>query len=228
MDLLRAFVSHCLRLYKISIPLGSSLPVSERRPGDDAAILAVMGLMQLQKYGYTNTNLLRAVVVLEFLLSYSKHNYDALLILVRLHLFLGTASLAVKAYSVLSIKSLQHATLSWIIFTRVSTTHPWLFCTKSKFKKGPPASHLLSNAIDWHKSAIKANRKAAEHMLLHGQYCRLVDHLEMQRSIELGFSKCLIAMEILRTTRLTEPPSSSNSRELFGKYFYAQQTQPLM
>ena len=190
--------------------------MSERRPGDDAAILAAMGFMQLEKHGDSNANMLRAVVVLEILLSDSKHNYDALLILVRLYLFLGMASLAAKAYSMLSIKNLQHATLSWILFTRISTTHPWTFTTRSKLKKGPPSSHFLMTAMNWHSTASHAYCEASEKMLHRGQYSTLVDLLEMQTSIQLGFSACLTAMEMLRTLRLTEPSIGSDFRALFG------------
>ncbi len=216
-DLLRAFICNCLRLYSISLPVGSKLPASERRPGDDAAILAVMALLHLHKRGEFNA-LLRAVVVLESVLSCSKHNYDALLILVRLYLFLGAASLAVKAYTMLSIKNIQHATLSWILFTRISTIHPCLFNPGSKVKNGASASNLLLNALDWHRSASNLGDAATSQMLQTGQYCMMLDNLSTQESIQKGFSHYLIAVELSRIIRFTQPLSGSNHKVTCGKW----------
>jgi len=199
------------------LPLGSKLPVSERRPGDDAAILAVMALLHLHRHGEFNA-LLRAVAVLEFLLSYSKHNYDALLMLVRLYLFLGTPSLAVKAYSVLSIKNIQYATLSWILLTRISTTHPYLFNPALKVKNGAPASGLLLNALDWHRSASNLGGATTSQMLQTGQYCMMLDNLATQGSVLQGFSHYLIIVELLRIIRLTQPSSGSDYRVACSKW----------
>ena len=41
--------------------------------------------------------LLRSIAILEYLLSNSPHNYDALLILVRLYMYMGAGSLAMGA-----------------------------------------------------------------------------------------------------------------------------------
>ena len=215
-DLLRAFVSNCLRLYKLSLPLGSNLPVSERRPGDDAAILAVMALMHLHKHGEFNA-LLRAAVALDFLLSHSKHNYDALLILVRLYLFLGAGSLAVRTYLVLSIKNIQIATLSWILFTRISTTHPYLFSPATKAKNGASASFLLSTALDWHLSAANLSDAATGQMLQGRQWCTMLENIATQNSVQQGFCNWLATVESLRIERLAGPSGTGQSQLFISK-----------
>ena len=186
------------------------LPVSERRPGDDAAILAAMALMHLHKHGEFNA-LLRAAVVLEFLLFHSKHNYDALLILVRLYLFLGAGSLAVRTWMVLSIKNIQLATLSWILFTRISTTHPYLFSPEMMVKNGASASHLLSNALVWHRSASNLSDAATGQMLQRRQWCMMLENLATQNLVQQGFCNWLATAESLRIERLTQAPKSDSN-----------------
>lgn len=176
-----------------------------------------MALLHLHKHGEFNASL-RAVAVLEFLLSYSKHNYDALLILVRLYLFLGTPLLAVKAYSVLSIKNIQHATLSWILLTRISATHPYLFNPGLKVKNGLSASNLLLTALDWHRSASNLGDAATGQMLQTGQYCMMLDNLSTQGSVQRGFSHHMINVELLRIIRLTQPSSGSDSKIVYSKW----------
>ena len=163
--------------------------------------------MHLHKHGVFNA-LLRAVIVLEFLISKSKHNYDGLSILVRLYLFLGTPSLAVKAYSMLSIKNIQYATLSWTLFTRISTTHPSLFGPGLKVKNGVSNSNLLLNTLDWHKSASNLTDVATSQMLQTNQYCMMLDNLATQKYLQQGFSHWLMTVESLRIGRLTQSSSS--------------------
>ena len=217
-SLLDAFVCNCLRLYKVSLVLGSKLPVSERRPGDDAAILAVMAMLHMANLREDNA-VLRAVVILECLLANSKHNYDALLMQVRLNLLLGTASLAMERYSQLCIKNMQHATLSWILFTRISTLHPYSLSPLSKSKglfatRDP--SETLTAALDWHRSAERINAGSIEKMLRDGQYNMLFDALELGYSIGNGFAKLISLVEWSRSHRFGGVSNEKNHADLIS------------
>lgn len=206
--LLQAFVCNCLRLYRLSMKYDLNLPVSDRLPGDDAALLAAMGLIRLYKtrqvYPEHNNALLRSVVVLEHLLLRSKHNYDALLILVRLYMFLGAGSLAIERYSRLSIKNLQHATISWVLYTHISTIHPHPVIISRTNGGGQtkidPASDM-AQALDWHKSASGLSKKAVTSMQENGQWSMSLDALSTSTYIESGFSKLLLLVETKRIAR---------------------------
>ena len=206
--LLQAFISNCLRLYRLSLKYDLHLPVSDRLPGDDAALLAAMGLIRLfktrQNYPEHNNALLRSVVVLEHLLLRSKHNYDALLILVRLYMFLGAGSLAMERYARLSIKNLQHATISWVLYTHLSTIHPHPV-TISRTNGGgqtiiDPASDMVQ-ALDWYKSASGLSRRSVISMQENGQWSMSLDALSTSTYIESGFSKLLLFIETKRIAR---------------------------
>ena len=206
--LIQGFVCNCLRLYRLSLKYDLDLPVSDRLPGDDAALLAAMGLIRLyktrQRYPEHNNALLRSIVVLEYLLLRSKHNYDALLILVRLYMFLGAGSLAMERYSRLAVKNLQHTTVSWVLYTHISTIHPHPVTISRTNGAGrtaiDPASDM-AQALDWHKSASSLCKKSVTSMQENGRWSMSLDALSTGTHIESGFSKLLLLVETKRIAR---------------------------
>lgn len=207
-EVLQGFICNCLRLYRLSLKYDLNLPVSDRLPGDDAALLAAMGLIRLYKtrqhYPEHNNALLRSIVVLEHLLLRSKHNYDALLILVRLYMFLGAGSLAMERYSRLSIKNLQHTTVSWVLYTHMSTIHPHPAIISRTNGGGQttidPSADMIQ-ALDWHKSAYGLCKKSVISMQDNGRWSMSLDALSTSAHIDRGFSKLLLLVETKRIAR---------------------------
>ncbi len=202
-DVLTAFISNCLRLYKESLAFGLDLPVSDRRPGDDAALLAAMGFIRLFKLGRKHA-LLQCIVVLEHTLLQSKHNYDALLILVRLYVFLGAGSLAMERYSRLSIKNLQHATISWVLYTRISSIHPYpsTYVVDGKRQSTIDPLEDIIHAYKWHTSAENVSLKAIHKMQANGQWNMSLDTLQTSKAVATGFAKFLMVVEAKRICRI--------------------------
>ena len=203
--LLEMFVRRCLALYSMSMTLCADVPISERRPGDDAAILATMALVHVADLG-ESTALLRCTVILEALLNKSKHNYDALLIQVRLCLSLGLSSLAIERYLQLSLKHMQQATMSWILHTHISVLHPYPYVGKPINGKTRPVMDFtenVANALDWHATAEQANSDFLSVMLQKAQYDVLIDTLSLDETIRSGFTKLLLIVEGSRIQRLT-------------------------
>lgn len=207
-DLLTDFISNCLRLYKLSLDFDFQLPISDRRPGDDAGMLAAMGLVRLYRTRARNVHhsnaLLRSVIVLEHVLLHSKHNYDALLILVRLYMFLGAGSLAIERYSRLSIKNIQHATISWVLYTRISTIHPhpatFPAAKADSYSRIDPLVDM-QEAIKWHQNAQNLSEKSVCTMQENGQWNMSLDALATQKHIWSSFPKYLLIAETKRIQR---------------------------
>lgn len=219
-DLLNAFVANCLRLYKESLAFGLNLPVSDRRPGDDAALLAAMGLIRLFKLGRKHA-LLQCIIVLEHTLLQSKHNYDALLILVRLYIFLGAGSLAMERYSRLSIKNLQHATISWVLYTRISSIHPYPATYTINGKRLSVIDPLedIAQVSKWHTSAEAVSMGAVHKMQANGQWNMSLDVLQTNEAVTTGFAKFLMVVEARRIARIRssayEPPKEAISKRVY-------------
>lgn len=214
-SLLRAFVSRCLQLYKVSLSVNISLPVSDRRPGDDAAMLGAMALIRLHEFAEKHA-LLQCITILECLLSRSKHNYDALLTLTRLYMQAGVGMLAADLYSRLSIKNMQHTTVSWILYNRISTIHP---CEPSRTISRQTPSHMLKNSIDWHMTAEEDNSIAIDRMIDCGQYTMLFDTLEIDEWIKNGFGKFMFVVESHRMGRLSQFSQIKDYSNLLGNRF---------
>lgn len=216
--LLETFICRCLRLYTLSLRLDVDQPYSERRAGDDAAILATMALVHVSNLE-EDSALLRCIVILETLLIRSPHNYDALLIMIRLCANFGTLSLAMERYMQLSIKNMQHATVSWILYTHISLLHPYSSISHSG---NPDAlTHMflpesLTAALDWHVGAGQINADYKVKMLQEGQYNMLFDALTLDKSLKAGFARLLLLIERARIQRLTGVSSQKNCSQTLG------------
>ena len=214
--LLQAFISNCLRLYRISLTVGSSLPVSERHPGDDAAILAAIGCIHLLDNGYSEA-IFRCAAILELLLSHSKHNYTALLMAVRVYLYLGAGSKAAEHYAKLDIKHIQNQTISWIIFTRISTIHPQF--SAGKAKSGQTAwdpAVGLSAALKWIDKSQVQMKSGISKFLDNDSFINLLDHIPYMEKSEASLSKYSLICESLRISRFTDKMDDINYKGFLG------------
>lgn len=181
-------------------------------------MLGAMALIRLREFAEKHA-FLQCIAVLECLLSHSKHNYDALLALIRLYMQAGAGTLAVDLYFRLSIKNMQHTTVSWILYNRISTIHP---CEPSSTISRQTPSHMaknLSYAIDWHISAEEYSSNAIDRMLECGQYTMLFDTLEIGRWIKNGFGKFMFVVESHRIGRFSKFSQIQDYSSLLGNRF---------
>lgn len=204
-DLLDSFIGMCLDLYKCSLQIDERLPVGERHTGDDAAILAAMGCIHAFRNG-ENRALLRCVTVLEILLSHSKHNYDALVMIVRVYIYLGAAKKAMEHYAKLDIKNMQISPLSWIFFTRISTIHPHA-SKKTEHEIGKNRDTisspflLLENAITMAQRNTQNGWSGVAKYLDHESFPNLLDHLDLMKQLEDPLAGYSLICEYLRVCR---------------------------
>ena len=188
-SLMSSFVANCLRLYRLSLELERDLPVTERRSGDDAAILAAMGCIRLFYQGEKHA-LVRSVVILEELLSVSKHNYDALLLIIRLYVCLGATTRAFDHYCKLDIKNMQNLTLPWLLLSRISTTLP----TGSVRYRFHPVEEV--GQVQNYISKFKDRKDWWELKYLEkGQYVNLLSHVKLSENSTKSFSTLAMFFE---------------------------------
>ncbi|MCJ1394753.1 hypothetical protein MMC18_007633 [Xylographa bjoerkii] len=201
--LLELFVADCLHLYNRSVPLSRGLPVSERHPGDDAAILAAMGCIHLFDNG-EQRSLIRAAAILEMLLSNSAHNYDAQLMIIRVYVYLGLGVQAMSHYARLDIKHLQYLTNSWILFMRISTIHPHPFpVVSSKKIELTSPSTMLKSALSWGYRQNKQAEGGITSFFAYDSLFELLQHLDYQKTTEVALLvKASIMAEAKRIARL--------------------------
>ena len=217
-SILQAFVCNCTRLYKLSIFLGDDRVYSDNKPGDDACILAVMGLVRLSELEQKRYLFLSAQL-LEFLLARSKHNYQALLTLVRVYVMLGAGSLAMKTYKRLAIKNLQHETMAHVLFTRFATIHPHAapinFGPSTERKDTDPIS-AVGAALDSYRSSARQAAVGKRLFLEKGRYSMLLGVLEVEDAMKRSLCKVMWVLERRRMKRLTRCDDDEDYLELLG------------
>ena len=214
--LLPTFISNCLLLYSHSLKLDDNSPPVERRTSDDAALMAAMGLIHLFKKDDESGNssdgknwprtLLRSIVILEYLLLNSPHNYDALLILVRLYMHMGAGSLAMERYSRLSVKNLQFTYMSWVLFSNISSVHPYPVQISSADGNSQATFDPLKeikSMLDWHQGAEMKLKQNTLKMQENGQWDMSMDALSTTDALSRCFAKHQLFVEAKRIKRLT-------------------------
>ena len=193
----------CLRLFDASILLDLRLSQGDQGPADDAAILAAMASVRLYHLGQKDA-IFKSVAILEYLFKYSKHNYEALLIVVQLYMYLGLGSLALDRFARLSIKNIQQASMTWIIFTRISKLHPWPLEIHPESQSRSVFDPLeeLRKALAWHNRSGTLLNKALDRAISRKQYLTVVSLLETQELLQHGSSRQILEIELRSARRL--------------------------
>lgn len=163
-----------------------------------------------------NSPFLRCIIILEVLVAQSKCNYDALLVLIPLYLSMGMGSFAMQYYAQLSIKNVQNATMSWILYTRISTIHP---LNPYQIGNQTPFDLLdnLSKAVDWASTADRLTSSSLKLMLNRGQYHILLDTSTSDKFRAFNFSTYMNLCELKRAARFSETPDLKAFSSLKGK-----------
>ncbi|KAL3437638.1 N-acetyltransferase B complex non catalytic subunit-domain-containing protein [Aspergillus tetrazonus] len=207
------FVSRCLKEYRqVERPDRGAAPSTiESQPSDDLCILAAMGLLRFSGNWVSSKQeeipdimLVRAAAILERLIVDSPHNYQALLLLVRLYLRLGVGSLALKTFSKLSVKQMQFETVAHNLFTRLATIHPHSAppIDGAEYKDFNPQSAFVQ-AMIFYLSANATSTRHRSNGLEYGSYVNVEGTIELQRRLRRSICRRMWALEVKRVQRLT-------------------------
>ena len=206
------FISRCLKVYReADRPERSSAPSTiESQPSDDLCLLAAMSLIRFSGTWISgnqdkipDTVLIRAAAILERLLSDSPHNYQALLLLVRIYLRLGVGSLALKAFSKLSVKQMQFETVAHNLFTRLATIHPHSAppIEGAEYKDFDPQSAFVQ-ALNFYRTAEVTTVRQRSNGLDLGSYVNIEGTIELQRRLKYSVCRRMWALDVRRMQRL--------------------------
>ncbi|PGH15870.1 hypothetical protein AJ80_05401 [Polytolypa hystricis UAMH7299] len=213
------FVSRCLHLYRrFSRPkLGDSPSTIESQPIDDLCLLAVMALIRfhendvnMKPYSPPTATLIQCAGVLENLLLRSPHNYEALLLLVRVYLLLGAGSLAIKTFYKLTVKQMQYETVAHNLFTRLGSLHPQSAPPfEGLEKKDSDPLTALRHALTFYGNSENAAVYSRNVGLEHGSYVNVEESIELHKSLQNSICKKMWALEARRIQRLVGGNSTS-------------------
>jgi N-terminal acetyltransferase B complex non-catalytic subunit len=150
-----------------------------------------------------DTSLIRAAGILERLLVDSPHNYNALLLLVRIYLRLGAGSLALRTFSKLSVKQLQYETVAHNLFTRLATIHPHSAppVEGAEYKDFHPQSAFVQ-ALNFYRTADVTTIRNRTNGLEYGSYVNVEGTIDLQRRLKHSVCRKMWALDVKRIQRL--------------------------
>ncbi|KAF8468823.1 N-acetyltransferase B complex non catalytic subunit-domain-containing protein [Kalaharituber pfeilii] len=212
---LTSFVSSSLKIYLAGLhpSLSTTVVTTDNHHGDDAALLAVMALLRLWKLTPDDeTPLLRSIILLEFLLSKSKHNYQALLLLTRLYVLSGAPHLAASkdCWDRLNVKQTQSDTLGHWLVTRASTLFPF---PESPALNSSDILVILNKFLKIFESSSKQTPEMTVLAFDRATYGQLVEFVEFGERVEGSVSRAIYEVEKRRVGRLRGSNSSGGVHE---------------
>ena len=153
----------------------------------------------------STTALIRAGGILERLCHDSPHNYQALLLLVRVYLLLGAGSLALSTFSRLSVKQIQYDSVAHILFTRLSTVHPHSAppVEGAEYKDFDPLSAFVQGLNFFRNSEVSTMRFRTAGL-----------DEELRRRLSNSINRRMYALDARRIQRLTGGDSMTRYDEL--------------
>ncbi|KAI4261185.1 MAG: hypothetical protein L6R42_003613 [Xanthoria sp. 1 TBL-2021] len=224
---IETFVVECIKYYNFALENSENnarkpREFAERFPGDDAGLLAAAALLKFCRRAQ-NDKKLRAMILLDELITRSPAMYEVFGTLILLYVQTGAGSLAARTYHGLSIKNIQLPTLSWLLWTRLSTVHPHRLQSKDftlpndlRASRGEadPVQHLMQ-ALDYHMHLRETDQQEILEFLEAKQYASL--HRAIANSLQNrnGFVKYLLFTEWARTERVSGLQQKRDYRNLF-------------
>ncbi|KAG0365803.1 N-alpha-acetyltransferase 25, NatB auxiliary subunit [Gamsiella multidivaricata] len=188
-----ALVNKFWRLYEEALPFGKDLEETERQYGDDYAIMAAHLLIDIHRDTKSYFPLLNATFMLEHALNASKHNYQIKLVLIRIYELLGAYNCAISTYNTMSIKHVQHDTMSHFITDRA--TNFGLF------------SEALAQMYSAHE-IYHSNEAETPEMILqaykYSTFSKMQEFIEFQSRLENSLQKMIADREMIRLEFLKE------------------------
>lgn len=206
------FIGRCLETYRDLCRPNEKSDESaiESQPSDDLCLLAAMSLMRFNEAAVNGSQeqipdivLIRAAGILERLIIDSPHNYQALLLLVRIYLRLGAGSLALKTFSKLSVKQFQFETVAHNLFTRLATVHPHSAppIEGAEYKDFDPQMALMQ-ALNFYRNADVTSIRHRSNGLDNGTYLNVEGTIDLQKRLKHSVCRRIYALEVRRIQRL--------------------------
>ncbi|KAJ5032454.1 uncharacterized protein L3040_009058 [Drepanopeziza brunnea f. sp. 'multigermtubi'] len=192
---------------------------TDRHPADDFAVLAATTLIRIALVSSDtgseplkttrSSYLLQATVLLEKAWTHSKSNFQISLVLVRLYIYLGCGSLAMRSFQRLALKQVQLDTLSYILFDRISSFHPHPF---THYPDGMAKSITPIEQLRKHQKLYKS---AQEHVVKnvslsfkHNSYNSIFEIKEVEETLSKSLARVMSVIESRKVARLMEPKTS--------------------
>lgn len=188
-----AFVDNQITLYQQTEFLQAKKDPKEYHVGDDFLLIASCSL--LEEYGKSRdtTNVTKAIILLEHVVSRDQHQFYVRLWLTRLYLILGLFPSAEPHYLSLSIKTIQHDVCSHFLLSRVSTMFPL-------------SSKLVSKALTLYPENDHESPMLIKHAYNQSTFSKIGGFVEFKKRLDFSQARALLVLEQLRMSEYARQP----------------------
>ncbi|KAG5360258.1 Phagocyte signaling-impaired protein [Yarrowia sp. B02] len=188
-----SFVDNQIALYQQTEFLLATKDPKEYHVGDDFLLIASCSL--LEEYSKTNdlTNITKAIILLEHVISRDQHQFYVRLWLTRLYLLLGLFPSAEPHYLSLSIKTIQHDVCSHFLLSRVSTAFPL-------------SSKLVSKALTLYPENDHESPMLIKHAYNQSTFSKIGGFVEFKKRLDFSQARALLVLEQLRMSEYARQP----------------------
>lgn len=208
------FIARCLQLYRLinqvsKPPVGDDDAPKPVQPRDDLCVLAAMAMVKQHPESAKNpcrsprANLITASIILRHLLVFSPHNHESRLLLTRIHLLLGAASIAMEVFASLNVKQLQTESVLHNLLTRMVTIHPQAIPVRpgGSIKDYDPFAALVY-AHDFYRRSDVALQNSVQNALKTGAYVNAAQSVKLQNTLESSFVRTAMALDERKLRRM--------------------------
>ncbi|CAI6341606.1 unnamed protein product [Periconia digitata] len=200
-EVIEEFVARALKFHHLA-------PSSEIDVRVDAALLAIVGLLRLHKADGKSSMryLIQAAIFLQRLLEHEEfRNFRALVVVsARLHLNLGLGTIAIGHYRDAKVKEMLLDTVSWVLLSRISQTHPF----DTPGHEGFSATTELDKVID---TMTRMEGRTDDHLYQDMQqffYDTALEMLDLKQKFSSSITKRLCVIEKNRIAGLHSQDSN--------------------
>ena len=210
LELQDEFITFSLRVYRDARALHDQSRV-ERGFGDAAAVVAASACVRTYRQR-RDCSLLRAIIILEELLVHSPHNYDALILLIRLYCYNGAVTKAAALYKRLEVKNSQVIPMAWILHQRLSSIYP----TETKGSSWAPMAELMHEA-DVADRYEHSSKSVTLDLVKQQRHSHLLDMVGSRRNWSTSVSRFVLFAE-LRGMDPLDGPNDVIGERLISKW----------
>lgn len=186
-----SFISQALELFQTSLSEAPSCP--------EAVILAVMAILKVSITEGRSQNVLFAAIILQIARSKFEDYYLFTVLLVQIQAHLGLLSLAMDAFSKLSVKNMQWETVGHVLLTRISSLHP---AVNSHGEEGLEPLAAIGTGLTVLENADNALVRGIRQGLRFNSYSNIYNSVKMRSDIEHSVNRQVYAIEERKLQRL--------------------------
>lgn len=156
-------------------------------------------------------SIVQAAYLTEYLHAISSDNFRATLLSLLVSQLLGFGSICISAFQQLSLREVQFDTLSHLLYSRISSFHPFsadVCSTRSVDDRYKDPFSGISFALQWPRKAVNTMTSFMSKDIENVYFDKIIEFSGFKERVERSFTTILLQLERRRVARLTDLSSA--------------------